>query len=102
MPKIGLYHVTEDICTGNCTPIHSTDLIDFVQMKTGNSVSYTFDITTLVDKVNKGETGYSNFVLKMLDETNTCNNYVTLYGSAYATTTYKPTISINLRELLRR
>ena len=94
LPKIGLYHVTEDICTGNCTPIHSTDLIDFVQMKTGSGVSYTFDITTLVDKVNKGETGYSNFVLKMLDETNTCNNYVNLYGSAYSTTAYKPTISI--------
>ena len=94
LPKIGLYHVTEEIYTGNSTPIHSADLIDFVQMKTGSDVSYSFDITTLVDQVNKGETGYSNFVLKMLDETNACNNYVTLYGSAYSATSYKPTISI--------
>ena len=94
LPKIGLYHVTDDICTGNCTPIHSTDLIDFVQMKTDRGASYTFDITSLIDKVIKGESGYSNFVLKMLDETNTCNNYVVLYGSAYSTTFYKPTISI--------
>ena len=94
LPKIGLYNVTEDIYIGNYTPIHSSNLIDFVQMKTGGGVSYTFDITTLVDKINKGETGYSNFVLKMLDEDNICNNYVNLYGCAYSTTAYKPTISI--------
>lgn len=94
LPKIGLYNVTEDICIGNYTPIHSSNLIDFVQMKTGVDVSYTFDITTLVDKINKGEMGHSNFVLKMLDEDNICNNYVNLYGCAYSTTAYKPTISI--------
>ena len=94
LPKIGLYHVTENIHTGNYAPVHSSDLIDFVQMKTGSGVSYTFDITTLIDKVNKGETGYSSFVLKMLDETNTYNNYVNLYGSSYSVVEYKPTISI--------
>ena len=94
LPKIGLYNVTEDICIGNYTPIHSSNLIDFVQMKTGVGVSYTFDITALVDKINKGETGHSNFVLKMLDEDNICNNYVNLYGCTYSTTAYKPTISI--------
>ena len=72
--KLGLYHVTEDICVGNCTPCHESNLIDFakVQMdhsEDGEGVSYTFDVTTLVDQVNKGEVGVKNLVLKMIDET---------------------------------
>ena len=106
-PKLGLYRVTEDICTGNCTPYHNSDLIDFAKMKIGHCedgevVSYTFDVTTLVDQVNKGEVGVKNLVLKMVDETSECDNRIMLYGSTnngvYAPEfiiTYESTYGVN-------
>ncbi len=86
-PKLGLYRVTENICLGNCTPHHNSDLIDFATMQIdhcedGEVVNYTFDVTTLVDQVNKGEVGVKNLVLKMIDEIQKSDNNITLYGSA--------------------
>ena len=49
----------------------------------GEVVSYTFDVTTLVDLVNKGEIGVKNLVLKMIQETSECDNSIVLYGCSY-------------------
>ncbi|MFR1517684.1 MAG: RHS repeat-associated core domain-containing protein [Clostridia bacterium] len=97
-PKLGLYQVTDSIVTGTCTPVASSDLIDYDTMKTGHCedgevISYTFDITKLLDAVNKGETSYANLVLKMLDETSSCNDKIVLYGSSYGGT-YAPQLVV--------
>ena len=94
LPKIGLYYVSDELCLGCCTPIHTGNLIDFVQMKTESGTSYSFDITTILDQMIKGEAIHTNFVLKMIDEVNTANNYVTLAGSTNTSGGYKPVISI--------
>lgn len=84
--KIGLYQVTGSICTGNCTPYADTDLIDYAKMKAGQSedgkeIFYTFDITSLLDAVNKNESSCPNLVLKMLDEGCRKRNSVMICGS---------------------
>ena len=86
--------MTGEICTGTCTPYHDSSLIDFAKMRIGHCedgeiVSYTFDVTTLLDQVSKGEVGVKNLVLKMIDETSECDNSIMLYGSAYSGT-YAP------------
>ena len=87
-PLFGLYQVTDEICTGACTPIHDVNLIDYARMRMGHCedgevISYTFDITTLVDQINKNESYHPQLVLKLLDESITSQNNITLYGSAY-------------------
>lgn len=92
-PKMALYRVTESIVTGsNCTPVNSSDIIDFAVMQSGTA-TYTFDITTLIDQINKGEVSLKNLVLKMIDETENCNNSITLYGYT-ASSTYAPQIIV--------
>ena len=93
-PLFGLYRVDEDLCCGRCTLINDSDLIDFAKMKVGHTendsvITYAFDVTSLVDQVNKNEIYTKNLVMKMLDETNACNNSITLYGSSYSST-YAP------------
>ena len=90
-PLFGLYQVTDEIVPGDCTPIYDSDLIDYARMRPGNCedcsdseiVSYTFDITTLVDRLNKGESNHSKLVLKLLDESISSQDNITLFGSAY-------------------
>ena len=87
-PLFGLYQVNDEICTGACTPIDDSNLIDYARMRMGHCedgevISYTFDITTLVDKINKNESYYPQLVLKLLDESITSQNNITLYGSSY-------------------
>ncbi len=105
-PKFGLFRVNEEICTGNCTPIDDSSLIDFAKMKVGHMengavITYAFDVTTLVDMVNKNEIHTQNLVMKMLDETNDCTNSITLYGSSSGTyapqfvVTYESTYGVN-------
>lgn len=86
-PKFGLYQVTGPISTGICTPVSSSDLMDYEVMKAGDydcgdRITYTFDITKLVDQLDKNESYYPNLVLKMLDESyQECNCSMTLFGS---------------------
>ena len=106
-PKIGLYEVTGPITIGNSTPYHDTRLMDFAVMQNNpqdenDKVKYVFDITTLVDKFNKNETYYQNFVLKAMDESSNVNDSVTFYGtsdnSGYApelVITYESTYGVN-------
>lgn len=87
-PLFGLYQVTDEICTGACTPIDDSNLIDYARMRMGHCedgevISYIFDITTLVDKINKNESYHPQLVLKMLDESITSQSNITLYGSSY-------------------
>ncbi len=95
-PKFGLFRVTEDIVTGSSTPAHSSELIDyesFKQIPEGEStVSYTFDITSLIDVCYHENTDVMNLVLKLLDETDDCNHNISIYGAP--TGTYAPTIAI--------
>ena len=87
-PLFGLYQVNDEICTGACTPIDDSNLIDYARMRMGHCedgevISYTFDITTLIDKINKNESYYPQLVLKLLDESITSQNNITIYGSSY-------------------
>lgn len=87
-PLFGLYQVNDEICAGACTPIDDANLIDYARMRMGHCedgevISYTFDITTLVDKINKNESYYPKLVFKLLDESITSQNNITLYGSSY-------------------
>jgi len=87
-PLFGLYQVTDEIHTGACTPVDDPDLIDYARMRMGHCedgevISYTFDITTLVDRINKNESYHPQLVLRMLDESITSQNNITVYGSAY-------------------
>ena len=84
--KIGLYQVTGSINLGNSTPTNTSNLIDFAELKTetyseGVRRCYSFDITTLIDKINKGESSYQRLMLKLLDESVSYENFVELYGS---------------------
>ena len=106
-PKLGLYHVTENLHIGKCDPHYNPELIDFAKMRighhdaNGNVVSYTFDITTLLDQMNKGEVDVANLVLKMMGETSVCNNCVMLRGSTQndcapqIVVTYESTYGVN-------
>ena len=106
-PKLGLYQVEDDLETGSNTPYNDSNLIDFAKMQSGGceedkEVSYTFDITTLVDKAIKDEDTYFNLVLKMIDESYESNEYISLYGSAYGgnyapqlIVTYESTYGVN-------
>ena len=87
-PLFGLYQVTDGIYTGACTPINDSNLIDYARMKTGHTedgevISYTFDITSLADMINKNESYSPRLVLKMLDESVDSQNSITVYGSSY-------------------
>ena len=87
-PKLGLYAVDDDFRLGYYTPAYSEDLIDFAAMKTGTGaegeiVRYTFDVTTLVDEIAKGEISSRKLVLKLIDENVIDNNSITLCGSSY-------------------
>lgn len=88
-PALGLYRVDDEISTGFCTPYADSNLIDFAKMQIGHCedgevINYTFDVTDLVDQIDKGESNASRLVLKMLDESCEANNYVSLYGSTYS------------------
>lgn len=95
--KIGLYQVTGSINTGLCTPSYNSELIDFAEAKAesytnGVMTSYSFDITTLVDKLSKGETSAPRFMLKAMDESISCQSYVELFG---ASSGYSPEIVVD-------
>ena len=69
-PKIGLFHITDEIKSGICTPAEG-DIIDYALMQTernsdGSSITYTFDITTLFDMLSKNETTSAQLGLKVL------------------------------------
>jgi len=95
IPKFGLYYITGDIVTGECTPGGTCALIDYDWMKAddenGELVGYEFDITALADKVDIASCSDVNFMIKVLDEDLQKENAVTFFGS---TSAHKPTLSI--------
>lgn len=97
-PRFGLYQVPGDICTGNCTPYAYADLLDYDTMKNGycengKVISYTFDVTKLLDAAEKNETAYANLVMKPLNENSSCSDKIVLYGSSYGGT-YAPQLVV--------
>ena len=94
---LGLYEVPDGIDTGACTPINDANLIDYAEMKRtvceSDIISYSFDITSLVDKFSKNESYYHNLVLKMIDESSSSQKNITVYGTA-AGSTYSPKLEI--------
>ncbi len=101
-PKIGLYQVTSSIYSGTCTPSQKTNFIDYAKMQSGNGIKYTFDITTLMDQVIKGDVSIKNLVLKMLEETTSTTDIISIYGYNGGVTyapqiivTYEPSYAVN-------
>ena len=103
-PKFGLYRVIDSIQTGNYAPRDTGVLIDLAAMQSAQNdpVCYTFDVTTLVDQIIKGESTRQDLVLRMIDEGDDCENSITLYGSSaganYApqfVVTYDPSYAVN-------
>ena len=103
-PKFGLYRVIDSIQTGNYAPRDTGVLIDLAAMQSAQNdpVCYTFDVTTLVDQIIKGESTRQDLVLRMIDEGDDCENSITLYGSSaganYApqfVVTYEPSYAVN-------
>lgn len=92
-PLFGLYQVSENIYD----PIDESNLIDFARMKAGlcengKIISYTFDITSLIDKINKNES-LPQLAIKLLNEASTTQNNIVLYGSS-SSDNYAPKIVI--------
>lgn len=88
-PKIGIYHLNDEIHTGDCTPLRDSNLIDYAVAKIGycdecNVVSYSFDITAFIDPISQGEMNHPRLVMQMIDENANYNNALTLYGSSYS------------------
>ena len=87
-PKLCLYQVLGDLSVGVCHPQRNTNLIDYVGTQPGNresgaEVSYTFDITNMLDQMAAGETTATRMVLKHTGDELDHVNYVTLYGDSY-------------------
>ena len=91
-PKFGLFQVGP-ISFGACEPVQIGDLIDFAKATNGVNATYTFDITKLLDAVNKGESASTNLVVKMLDECDETENGIVLFGATDDTN--GPKISVN-------
>lgn len=96
--KLGLYQVTGSINYGFCTPSYNSELIDFAEAKTesysnGSVTAYTFDVTTLMDKLSRGETASPRLMLKAMDESVGYQSYVELYGSSVGG--YSPEIVVD-------
>ena len=92
-PKIGLYQVTSSIYSGTCTPSQKTNFIDYAKMQSGSDVTYRFDITTLMDQAIKGDISIKSLVLKMLEETTTTTDIISIYGYN-GSVTYAPQIIV--------
>lgn len=89
-PLMGLYRVNENIQIGEYTPAVDDNLIDFAKMKSDHIendevIKYSFDITTFIDQMSKNEITNHNLVLKMIDESSTYNDNVTLCSHSYGT-----------------
>ena len=82
-PLIGLYHVTSDMYTGECTPIADGNLIDYARMYESDegNTKYTFDVSTLVDRIKWGENNSPRLVLKLIDEDSRVTDKIVLYSS---------------------
>ena len=89
--RLGLYRANTDYYSPDCVTYPDSDLIDFEPLKC-NCDTYSFDITTLLDRYYAEEIDKANLVVKMIDEYCSCFNQVTLYGSAYYD--YAPTLCI--------
>ena len=102
-PLFGLYHVTGELCPGDCTPSAVADLIDYAKMYQceDGTACYTFDVTTLVDMLKCGESASPQFVLKLADETIAPHNYITIGGgsdsrySPWLVITYESSYGVN-------
>ena len=71
--RLGLYTVTSEISTGECTPTHEEIPLDLALARgeENGSVKYSFDITQLLDRYYRGELTYLGVMLKYLgDEPN--------------------------------
>ena len=92
--KMGLYQVTEHIEDGTLTPAHNDNFIDYAKMQSGSSITYTFDITTLMDQAIKVDISTASLVLKALDEATTANNSICICGHNHSDIDLIPQIII--------
>ena len=92
--RMGLYRTQQEPIIGEFEPYNDNTLIDFELQKASDGVEYTFDITTLVDEMIKGESDKEYLVLKLIDETQMVHRGVTIYGSNSGISTM-PTVTID-------
>ncbi len=85
-PFIGIYRVDESFCQGQCTPTNDSTLIDYARMCAGddstNPVTYTFDVTRLLDDALKNNKFSQGLVLKALNENGLSRNVVNLISAS--------------------
>ncbi len=105
--KIGLYSVDSNIYTGQCTPSNSSNLIDYAVIRKQQEdvikpVSYSFDVTNLIDNTRELGSDTQKLVLKMTDEAKAgSSSNVTIYGTGYSqyapqfVVTYESTYGVN-------
>ena len=80
---LGLYPVNGSLDDCCYEPYISGNLIDYdtLQDDCSGDTEYRFDITSFVDRLNSSEQSNNKFVLKLIDESITSNNNITLYGA---------------------
>ena len=93
----GLYQVPDSLTNATVAPDYLKTLLEFDKITSessveGEPVAYTFDITELIDRYYRGETSKPNLVIKLLDETTSCNTNMTIYGAQ--SSSYAPTIAV--------
>ena len=97
-PKIGLYRVTGDINTGSCSPEDDGKLIDYAAMQYSSDgadgeITYTMDITPVVDMLAGGEEEEAKLVLRMVKESVVCADSVVICGGVSLTGAPKLTLT---------
>lgn len=106
---IGLYHVTDELTTGECTPTEEGELVDYAKMRSGNidsgnTVTYEFDITKVLDENSKNDSYILRFVVRMMDESLDYDNHITIFGCnddyycPVLAVTYETDYSVNTSE----
>ena len=101
--KLALYQITEEIVADGGAPAQSTRMTDYEMVKVpgeeDEEITYTFDVTRLLDAAINGDETYQNMVLELMDATE--GDSITLYGSADADNTpsicvtYKSSYGVN-------
>lgn len=96
-----LYQVNGDIFPGTYTPSTRESMLDWAAKPGQGSADYSFDITAIYDSMLRGETSYTNLVLRAEYESGEGSNYADIYGASgpYApkiTVTYENGYSTNM------
>ena len=90
--------MTGDINTGSCSPEDDGKLIDYAAMQYSSDgadgeITYTMDITPVVDMLAGGEEEEAKLVLRMVKESVVCADSVVICGGVSLTGAPKLTLT---------